>query len=127
MKQEVEQPVIEFIDERRVRLVEDFHTHFSKGQEIYVYTVPRGFITDGASIPEIFWGFPFYFTPFQGKTLPAAVVHDHFYTNEIPPKSYADWTFYNLLKKYKAGYIKSLLYYIAVSNFGHYTHKNKEQ
>ena|SRR5665213_364238 len=123
----MEQPEIEFIDEKRVKLMKDFHVSFSRGQELYVYTVPKGFITDGASIPDIFWGFPFYFTPFQGLTLPGAVVHDHYYTNKIPPKSFADWTFYNLLKKYKAGKIKSMLYYIAVSHFGHYSNRHNEK
>lgn len=41
-----------------------------------ILTVPKGFITDGASIPRIFWAL---FPP-TGIYLEAAVLHDHFYS-----------------------------------------------
>lgn len=39
------------------------------------YTIPAGYETDKASIPSIFWGFPFGFTP-DGKHSDAALWHD---------------------------------------------------
>jgi hypothetical protein len=114
------EPHIEFITDRNVRIVTKFEVDFECNKECYSFTIPEGFITDGASIPDIFWGFPFYFTPFQGKTLPAAVVHDYFYSNKIPDKKLADWCFLQLLKKYKVGYFKRSMYYLAVHLFGRY-------
>jgi hypothetical protein len=57
---------------RRFRL-----THFFR-QEHPVFgtlTVPAGFVTDGASVPRVFWPL---FSP-VGQCLPAAVVHDWLY------------------------------------------------
>lgn len=39
-------------------------------------TVPTGFLTDGASVPKIFWNI---FDPF-GPFFPAALVHDYLYS-----------------------------------------------
>ncbi len=39
------------------------------------YTVPAGYEFDGASVPTVFWGFPFGYTPF-GLHIAAALEHD---------------------------------------------------
>jgi hypothetical protein len=39
-------------------------------------TVPTGFITDGASVPRMFWPI---FDPFGGDYFHAAIVHDYLY------------------------------------------------
>lgn len=44
-----------------------------RGKDQYSVTVPKGFLTDGASIPRIFW---FLFPPF-GRYMDAAIVHDY--------------------------------------------------
>lgn len=38
-------------------------------------TVPEGFETNGADIPQVFWSFGY--PPFEPKFLPAVVVHDY--------------------------------------------------
>jgi hypothetical protein len=44
-----------------------------------VFTAPAGMLTDFASVPRAFaWLIPRY-----GKYLPAAVIHDHLYRNEV--------------------------------------------
>jgi len=49
------------------------------------YTVPKGFITDGASIPSIAW--PIVGSPFTGRYTMAAGIHDVFYvTHEVNRK-----------------------------------------
>jgi hypothetical protein len=53
-------------DKHKFILLEDF--------EYNGYTVPKGYITDGASIPRIFWSF---YPPNRPDYLPAAIVHDH--------------------------------------------------
>lgn len=43
--------------------------------------VPKGFITDGASIPSAFWGWPFDLSPW-GAYAKAAVLHDWLYAQQ---------------------------------------------
>jgi hypothetical protein len=42
------------------------------------YEVPDGFLTDGASIPRLFWSILYPFGPY----FPAALPHDYFYSPE---------------------------------------------
>ena len=57
---------------RRFRLAHYFRYVSSLG----TITVPCGFLTDGASVPRIFWNI---FDPF-GPYFPAALVHDYLYS-----------------------------------------------
>lgn len=56
---------------RLFRLKEDYRVSTSKG----VITIPKGTLTDGASVPRVFWNI---FDPF-GKYFPAALLHDYLY------------------------------------------------
>ena len=56
---------------RTVTLLEDLVFYTKAGDSI---TVPKGFESDGASVPKVFWS---AFPPF-GKYLKAAIVHDWF-------------------------------------------------
>lgn len=49
---------------------------FRYASSMGVITVPRGFRTDGASVPRIFWNI---FDPF-GPYFPAALIHDFLYS-----------------------------------------------
>ena len=40
-------------------------------------TVPTGFVTDGASVPRVFWPI---FDPFGGDYFHAAIIHDYLYS-----------------------------------------------
>ncbi len=57
---------------RRFALIHYFRYVSSHG----IITVPTGFVTDGASIPRIFWNI---LSPF-GDYFPAALVHDFLYS-----------------------------------------------
>jgi hypothetical protein len=59
---------------RHYRLDADFRYSSSKG----IITVPKGFITDGASVPRAFWSI---FPPF-GASFYAAVIHDWLYSKK---------------------------------------------
>jgi len=59
-------------DSRCFRLTARFRYRSSKG----LIEVPKGFITDGASIPRAFWNI---LSPF-GEYFAAAVVHDYLYS-----------------------------------------------
>ena len=48
---------------------------FTDGKPLYEIYIPKGFITDGMSIPK--WLQPIIGEPFEGNTLRAAIVHDY--------------------------------------------------
>ena len=56
-------------------LMQPFRYWITKLHEGDVITVPKGFVTDFASIPQIFWNI----LPPTGKYGKAAVVHDYLY------------------------------------------------
>ena len=78
-------------------------------------TVKRDFKTDGASIPRLAW---IVGHPFEGKTMPGAVVHDGLYSSELMPRDKCDMIFKILLDRYKESDIKATVYYRAVRMFG---------
>ena len=45
----------------------------------YEFDVPKGFVSDGASIPRFLW---WLFTPFSPDTIDAAIPHDFVYRNQ---------------------------------------------
>jgi len=51
---------------------------FYEADDGTIYNVPKGFITDGASIPRIFWRI---YLPY-GLYIEAAVLHDYLYRTE---------------------------------------------
>lgn len=55
------------------------------------YIVPKGFISDGASIPKIFWSL---IAPcIDGRSIRAAVIHDWLYHTGILSRADADKIF----------------------------------
>jgi hypothetical protein len=75
--------------------------------------VPKGFITDLASVPRPFWAL----LPPGGKYSKAAVVHDYMYVYHYD-KEYADKTFRDALKECGVGSIRRNIMYYAVKLFG---------
>lgn len=61
-------------DCRIFRLTTSFRYHSSVG----TIWIPKGFYTDGASVPRIFWNI---FSPF-GSYFSAALVHDYLYSKD---------------------------------------------
>src|SRR5690606_33624367 len=79
-------------------------------------TIPRGFITDLASIPRFLWSF---YSPTEVATVLPAVIHDYLYAcvseyNRLE----ADNIFYYALRENGVSKIKALKYYYAVRFFG---------
>lgn len=79
-------------------------------------TVPRGFITDGASIPRGFWSLIGH--PLNGKHASPAVVHDYLYVTQAFDKDYADRVFLEAMKAKGVSFIRRHLMYYAVKFFG---------
>ncbi len=75
-------------DGREWTLEDDFHWLTSYGISI---VVRKGFATDGASIPRVFWRL--IGPPLAGTYAPAALVHDALYASKIVPRPMADRLF----------------------------------
>lgn len=78
--------ILEYIDGSNWRLQEAF-TYQS--EHVGLISVPRGFVTDFASIPRFFWRI----LPPTGKYGKAAVVHDWLYRSKRVERKVADLVF----------------------------------
>ena len=74
-------------------LIEDWHIYVG-GDCI---TIPRGFRSDGASIPRLLW--PICGTPMQAPRIYAAICHDYIYCGFLKgcPRWFADLLYFVLL------------------------------
>lgn len=79
-------------------------------------TVPAGFITDGASIPSIFWEF---LSPY-GEYFAAALIHDFLYSklNQKYTREESDKIFLEAMDRLGISWIKRHTIYRAVRMFG---------
>lgn len=78
-------------------------------------TVPKGFKTDGASIPRLFWFVGW--RPFDGDTLQASIVHDYLYKTDFC-RHFCDQVFLQIMKRDGVGFIKRTTYYTVVRLLG---------
>ena len=83
------------------------------GWNIWELVIPKGFVTDGASIPKVCWyfiGHPF------GKYLKAALVHDYLcrQAKSYQERMVADATFFLMLHREKVRYWRRTAMYFAV-------------
>lgn len=81
----------------------------------YGFTVPKGFVTDLASIPKWLW---FIGRPTNIKFQRAAVAHDWLLSRVEVPKCRADRVFFELLKEDGVSLWKARIMYITVKVFG---------
>jgi hypothetical protein len=111
-------------------LLHDFHVQVEDKDknEAYAIIVPRGFLTDFASVPRI----PFAYMLYGGIGNKAAVIHDALYscwsgilcvnlrTGHTHPRdrAWADKVFYCMLKALGIHPFKSYMMYKAVRLFG---------
>jgi len=88
-----------------------------------VYSVPKGFVTDLASIPKFLW---WYKAPNRFEHIAPAVVHDYFYRcTDGDSRKFADDVFYDMLVEQGAGKATAYKFWLAVRLFGwkHYNDK----
>lgn len=78
-------PLVPFADSRQWMLARDMS--YTIGNSDKKIVVPKGFVTDFASIPELFWSTGL--SP-QGPYSKAAIVHDWLYWTQGCTKSQAD-------------------------------------
>jgi hypothetical protein len=88
-----------------------------------MYTVPKGFVTDFASIPRFLWPL---FNPNEFKVIPPAILHDYLYycPNGIS-RAEVDSIFYSSLIDNLVNPVKAYTYYLAV-RLGGWRHFNRD-
>jgi len=110
--------ILEYIGNGKYRL--------AKPMKIMGYVVPVGFITDGASIPRIFWSL--VGSPFTGKYVEVAILHDYLYSGVVDVSFMkANRIFYKGMRKAGVNKVKAYLMYKAVSFFGKKRFKEKKK
>ena len=78
--------------------------------------VKSGFITDGASIPKLFWSI--IGSPLEADLLLPAIIHDGLYTDETLPREVCDDLLREMLLLNGVSQLKADLIYNAVRMFG---------
>jgi len=78
--------------------------------------IPKGFKTDGASIPKLFWSIIDH--PLNGKHAKAAVLHDYLYYTQRFTRRIADKLFLEAMKADNVSFIRRHIMYYAVKWFG---------
>lgn len=99
----------DFGPDRNMKLLEDFTYKDPSGN---LWTVPKGTIVNGASIPSLFW--TTFGSPFVGDYRYASVVHDYFCDQETFPWKNVHRIFYYGILATGVSQIKAKLMYTAV-------------
>jgi hypothetical protein len=120
-------PKVEFVDKgpgkgRDMRLLKDFTYTDSGGSQ---WTAQKGYQTDGASIPPVFWSI--VGGPFEGDYRKAAVIHDWYCHQKNRPWQDVHRIFYYGSRAEGVGEIKSKILYAAVMFGGPRWGKEKSQ
>lgn len=81
-----------------------------------IWSVPKGTLIDGASIPRPLW--TLVGSPMTGKYREASVIHDHFCDNKRRPWEQTHQVFYDAMVANGVDSATSRLFYFAVYRFG---------
>jgi hypothetical protein len=97
-------------DYRTARLLTEFEYKDSKGAVL----VPVGFLTNFASVPRMLQNL----IPMRGPWSPAAVAHDHMYSEQRITRKEADRLFYKIMLAHNVGIVTARTMWAAVRAFG---------
>lgn len=97
-------------DGRHWELLEEFDYYLGSLDSGMYIRVPKGFVTDFASVPRIFW----WLFPPWGKYGKAAVVHDYLYHTRMFSRVVSDAIFLEAMVVLKVPLWKRLIIYWAV-------------
>jgi len=115
--------VMRFLGSRKWELVDTFTYHVGELGSGTVVTVPCGFITDGASVPRLFWAL---LDPW-GRWAKAAIIHDYLYLDRAVycgsvrssiTRAEADEVFIEAMAVSRVGWLARHTMYWAVRLFG---------
>ena len=88
-------------------------------------TVKKGFDFDAISIPKVFW--TLVDSPFTGRAVRGAAVHDALYASQILPKSECDKIFLEAMTEDGVSYAKRNAMYMAVKFGGSSAYNDTEE
>ena len=111
-------PAVRQINSREWELLEPLEYHVGSPDSNDVILVPKGFPTDFASVPKIFWNI---FPPY-GRWSPAAVIHDFIYTYAVYPRKKCDLIFLEAMGVMEVNWITRHTMYRAVRLFGGFSY-----
>jgi hypothetical protein len=98
--------IVSHINERHWIVEQDWRTKFC--------TVKAGFVSNGASVPRIFW----WLEPPAGRLFEAAVLHDYMYSNAVRHKKWADLAFKRTCELHNVNRFKLKIYCKLIQWFG---------
>lgn len=81
-------------DGRNWKLVKSFSYHVGSKYSRFIIKVPKGFVTDFASVPQFLW----FWMPYWGKYGKAAVIHDRLYQTHEVSRRMSDTIFYEAMQ-----------------------------
>jgi hypothetical protein len=107
--------IVKFCSNHKWQLEQDFKIHLPFHPSLKEINIKKGFITDFASIPKLFWSI---LSP-TGKYAIASLIHDYLYsqTTNLKRKE-CDRIFLKLMKIYGVSLIIRYLIYFFVRLFG---------
>ena len=89
----------------------------------YKVTIKPGLLTDGASIPKVFWSI--IGCPLNGKYVGSALIHDGLYASHVLSKEESDLLFLDMMKHNKVSLWRRKLMYWAVKFGGKSSYNGK--
>ena len=100
----------DYLGSGRWKITEPFEYFTEDGVDVIL--VPIGFVSDGASIPRIFW--TIIGSPWTGKYAKAAVVHDFLYDRQLFTRKKSDRIFIEGMKILGVGWFKRKIMWFSV-------------
>lgn len=102
--------IVEKVGKRTWKVAKTFIYRVGFKDSTEAIVVPKGFITDFASVPRIFW----ILLPPDGRYSQAAVLHDYLYKIQIYTRKKSDSIFLEAMKVLKVAWWKRWIMYRAV-------------
>lgn len=79
-------------------------------EKVFGYTIPKGFTTDFASVPKMFW----FLIPPMGKHNRAALLHDYLCWSNKKTRKETDRIFYTVLREHGVSTFRCKAMYYSV-------------
>ena len=109
-----------FVNKLRIQEVDEEHLnwrlldHLDYQGNRDTFSVPAGFVTNFASVPQLFWSL---ISPW-GRQMKPAIMHDYFYRTGVVSRLDADRLFYRMMRELDVSWWKRQAIYRAVRLFG---------
>lgn len=112
----IKRVVLEPFGKDTFRLKEDYEVFLIVDNKAFFCLIKKGFITNGANIPRLFWSI---YPPNSPAYLTAVVIHDYLCINakNKKDKSIADKVFKQALKELKINAFTRNLFYLATRGY----------